>query len=112
MNTSKVKLIICVATFLSLLTHSVCNNNNAAVLLAQAGQDLAFRPLANDGNVQPNSHPKFVEPARFDDLATTRLQVKTNDVVDKIWENINDGQRFAIIKDKGAAKEVLKMANL
>ena len=87
------------------------SNEHPAVLLTKAGQDLAFQPLLNSQDNASNV-PKFVELPRFDDLATTRLQVKTNDVVDRLWKNINNVQRFAIIKEKGAAKEILKLFGL
>ena len=96
--------------FLSLLRN--CNSvDHSAILLANAGQDVAFQPLVNGlQGTQNSSHtPIFEEQAHFDDLATTRLQVRTNDVVDMLWKKINDPQRFAILKEKGAAEEVLKI---
>ena len=89
-----------------------CNSvDHSAILLANAGQDVAFQPLVNGlQGAQNSSHtPIFEEQAHFDDLATTRLQVRTNDVVDMLWKKINDPQRFAILKEKGAAEEVLKI---
>ena len=106
---SVLRILVCVIALLNLF-QNVIPTKNSAVLLAKAGQDLAFKPLMNRP-VETNN-PDFVEPARFDDLATTRLQVKTNDVIDKIWENINEPRRFVIIKEKGAAKEVLKLFGL
>ena len=96
--------------FLTLLRN--CNSvDHSAILLANAGQDVAFQPLVNGfQGTQNSSHaPIFEEQAHFDDLATTRLQVRTNDVVDMLWKKINDPQRFAILKEKGAAEEVLKI---
>ena len=87
------------------------SEEHSAILLAKAGQDVAFQPLINNARNITNA-PQFEEPARFDDLAITRIQVKTNDVVDRLWKNINNAQRFAIIKEKGAAKEVLKLYEL
>ena len=101
-----VYLVVLLGTF-----KKCTSNEHPAVLLAKAGQDLAIQPLVNSQDNASNA-PKFVEPARFDDLATTRLQVKTNDVVDRLWKNINNVQRFAIIKEKGAAKEILKLFGL
>ena len=98
-----------------LLFFTLVENSNSvehsAILLANAGQDVAFQPLVNGlQGVQNSSHtPIFEEQAHFDDLATTRLQVRTNDVVDMLWKKINDPQRFAILKEKGAAEEVLKI---
>ena len=89
-----------------------CNSkDHSAVLLANAGQNVAFQPLVNGAQgAQNSSHTQiFEEQAHFDDLATTRLQVRTNDVVDMLWKKINDPQRFAILKEKGAAEEVLKI---
>ena len=52
----------------------------------------------------------FVDhPATADDLAVRRLHKETSIVVDKIWETLNNEQRFAIIQEKGVEKEVLKM---
>ena len=96
--------------FLSLLRN--CNSvDHSAILLANAGQDVAFQPLVNgiQGTRNSSHTPIFEEQAHFDDLATTRLQVRTNDVVDMLWKKINDPQRFAILKEKGAAEEVLKI---
>ena len=85
--------------------------DHSAILLANAGQDVAFQPLVNglQGTRNSSHTPIFEEQAHFDDLATTRLQVRTNDVVDMLWKKINDPQRFAILKEKGAAEEVLKI---
>lgn len=89
------------------------SNEHSAVLLAKAGQDVAFQPLVNGPNVHNDTSTLgFREPARFDDLVTTRLQVRTNDIISRLWKNINNAQRFAIIKEKGAAKEVLKLFGL
>lgn len=96
--------------FLSLVRN--CNSvDHSAILLANAGQDVAFQPLINglQGSQNSSHTPIFEEQAHFDDLATTRLQVRTNDVVDMLWKKINDPQRFAILKEKGAAEEVLKI---
>ena len=100
-------LLVCSVVFLCLL-NKCASNEHPAVLLGKAGQDLAFQPLLNTPENVSNV-PKFVEPARFDDLAITRLQVKANDVVDRLWKNINNVQRFAILKEKGAAKEILEL---
>ena len=102
----------CVYFLLFLTLIQNCNSkDHSAVLLANAGQNVAFQPLVNGAQgAQNSSHTQiFEEQAHFDDLATTRLQVRTNDVVDMLWKKINDPQRFAILKEKGAAEEVLKI---
>ena len=54
------------------------SNEHSAVLLAKAGQDVAFQPIVNGPNVRNDTSTSgFRETARFDDLATTRLQVRT-----------------------------------
>ena len=94
--------------FLCLLTFEICSaNEHSAVLIAKAGQDIILQPLVNNEYVNSNA-PKFEEPARFDDLAITRLQIMANDVVDRLWKKINDAQRFAILKEQGAANEILR----
>ena len=102
----------CVYFLLLFTVFENCNSkDHSAVLLANAGQNVAFQPLVNGAHgAQNSSHTQiFEEQAHFDDLATTRLQVRTNDVVDMLWKKINDPQRFAILKEKGAAEEVLKI---
>ena len=105
---------LCINLIIILFSFEKCHSNeHSAVLLAKAGQDVAFQPLVNEPNVQNNSSTStFAEPAKFDDLATTRIQVRTNNIVDRLWKNINNAQRFAILKEKGAAKEVLKLFRL
>ena len=94
--------------FLCLLTFEICSaNEHSAVLIAKAGQDIILQPLVNNEYVNSNA-PKFEEPARFDDLAITRLQIMANDVVDRLWKKINNAQRFAILKEQGAANEILR----
>ena len=104
--------ILCVNFLIFCTLTQNCNSkDHSAVLLANAGQNVAFQPLVNGAQgAQNSSHTQiFEEQAHFDDLATTRLQVRTNDVVDMLWKKINDPQRFAILKEKGAAEEVLKI---
>ena len=105
---------LCINLLVILFSFEKCHSNeHSAVLLAKAGQDVAFQPLVNEPiGRNGSSTSSFAEPARFDDLATTRIQVRTNDIVDRLWKNINNAQRFAILKEKGAAKEVLKLFRL
>ena len=105
MENTKEKLLY---LFLCLLTFEICSaNEHSAVLIAKAGQDIILQPLVNNEYVKSNA-PRFEEPARFDDLAITRLQVMANDVVDRLWKKINNAQRFAILKEQGAANEILR----
>ena len=105
MENTKEKLLY---LFLCLLTFEICSaNEHSAVLIAKAGQDIILQPLVNNEYVNSNA-PKFEEPARFDDLAITRLQIMANDVVDRLWKKINNAQRFAILKEQGAANEILR----
>ena len=77
-----------------------CNSkDHSAVLLANAGQNVAFQPLVNGAQgAQNSSHTQiFEEQAHFDDLATTRLQVRTNDVVDMLWKTFPVATNFQYI---------------
>ena len=89
----------------------IAEPQQATLELIKAGQDLAYRPIdAHDSN--HNSVYNHEIPPNVDDLATSRLRQKILDVIDKIWETLNNQQRFAIILEKGVEKEVLKMYRL
>ena len=90
---------------LSLVYLVSASANNATLEILRAGANLAISPISVN-----SASPAFEgPPATPNDLAVRRLHTKTALVVDKIWETLNNEQRFAIIKEKGVEKEVLKM---
>jgi len=93
---------------LSLVYLVSASANNATLEILRAGANLAISPISAN-----SASPAFEgPPATPNDLAVRRLHTKTALVVDKIWETLNNEQRFAIIKEKGVEKEVLKMFKL
>ena len=93
---------------LTLIGHS--SSQDATLEMARTVHNVATKPL-DVAQLKKTSYT-FSEPPKFDDLAVRRLHFKTANVIDKIWETLNNQQRFAIIKEKGVEKEVLKMFQL
>ena len=102
---AKCRLLPAIALVLIAVCYTNGQSNRPSLDIIKAGQDLALHPLkALEAKTRPQ--------APRDDTAMRRLRVKALALVDKIWENLNNPQRFAIIQDKGVEKEILKMFRL
>jgi len=91
---------------LLLFSGGFCNTIES---LGRAGQVLAQLPINDDST--PNSAVSEVIPT-FYDLAISRLQSKTDEVVTNVWDSLNNKRKLAQLSENGLATGVLKMFDL
>ena len=87
-----------------LFSGGLCNTIES---LGRAGQVLAQLPINDDST--PNSAVSEVIPT-FYDLAISRLQSKTDEVVTNVWDSLNNKRKLAQLSENGLATGVLKVA--
>ena len=91
---------------LLLFSGGFCNTIES---LGRAGQVLAQLPINDNSNSNSNSAVSEVIPT-FYDLAISRLQSKTDEVVTNVWDSLNNKRKLAQLSENGLATGVLKVA--
>ena len=71
---------------------------NSVEKLGQAGQRLAQLPLQHEKK-EENIVPE-VQPHHFD-LAISRLQSKTDEVISGVWNALDDKRQFVALSEQG-----------
>ena len=81
---------------------------NTIESLGNAGRVLAHLPI-NEAGSNTKSPPSVSEvvPTYFD-LAISRLQSKTDEVITGVWEALNNKRQLVILSEKGLATGVLE----
>ena len=74
--------------------------------LGNAGQVLAHLPLNEDTIIAKSTVSEV--PPTFYDLAISRLQSKTDEVITGVWEALDNKRQLVILSEKGLATGVLE----
>ena len=77
--------------------------------LTRAGEHLALLPMQEQ---EEEMNIVAEETTSFFDLAISRLQLKTDEVIDGVWNLLNNKREFLILQEKGLSKSILRMFGL
>ena len=69
-----------------------------------AGEHLALLPMQEDqaeSSIVPEEIPSFL------DLAISRLQIQVDELIDLIWDSMNNKREFLILQEKGLSSNIL-----
>lgn len=86
--------------------------NNVGAHLGQAGESLAHLPMQQVASAANASNVVSEELPSFYDLAISRLQSKTDEVISGLWESLEDKRRYVQLSENGISRGVLETIGL